>query len=174
MDDIIEKIENNFLDIYKKFDILGERLNNVYSKVDKINEIIDIINSDQYTKIYRKYFPIKNYDLIQNEFFIYSNTINVSLKKDSLIFFEYSFNIEEYIGIPLIIRLKMDDVIEKDFEIKLEKYNKIKYDFKLDHNITKINFYSYLLNNEVYTDEKLEYLKKNCLIIKKLDLKYFL
>ena len=36
MDDIIEKIENNFLNIYTKFDILGERLNNIYFKVDKI------------------------------------------------------------------------------------------------------------------------------------------
>ena len=62
MDDIIEKIKNNFLNIYTKFDILGERLNDIYLKVDKINEIIDIINSDQYTKIYRKYFPIRTYD----------------------------------------------------------------------------------------------------------------
>ena len=68
MDDIIEKIENNFLHIYTKFGILGYRLNNIYFKVDKINEIIDIINSDQYAKIYRKYFPIRNYDLIQNNF----------------------------------------------------------------------------------------------------------
>ena len=68
MDDIIEKIENNCLNIYTKFDILGERLNNIYLKVDKINEIIDLVNSDQYTKIYRKYFPVRNYDLIQNSF----------------------------------------------------------------------------------------------------------
>ena len=68
MDDIIEKIENNFFNIYTKFDILGERSNNIYLKVDKINEIIDIINSDQYTSIYRKYFPVRNYDLIQNRF----------------------------------------------------------------------------------------------------------
>ena len=174
MDDIIEKIENHFLNIYTKFDILGERLNNIYLKVDKINEIIDIINSDQYTNIYRKYFPVKNYDLIQNRFFIYTNTINVPLKKDSLIFFEYSFNIEEYIDIPLIIRLKIGDIIEKNFEIKLGKYDKIKYDFKLDYNITKFSFYLYLLNEKIYYNKKLEYLKKYYLIIKRLDLKYFL
>ena len=160
MDDIIEKIENNFLNIYTKFDILGERLNNIYLRVDKINEIIDIINSDQYTKIYRKYLPVRNYDLIQNIFFIYSNRINVPLKKDSLIFFEHSSNIEEYIDIPLIIRLKIGDIIEKDFEIKLEKYNNIKYDFKLDYNITKFSFYLYLLNEKIYYNKKLEYLKK--------------
>ena len=174
MDDIIEKIENHFLNIYRKFDILGERLNNIYLKVDKINEIIDIINSDQYTKIYRKYFPIRNYDLIQNKFFIYGNTINVPLKKDSLIFFEYSFNIEEYIDIPLIIRLKIGDIIEKDFEMNLNENNKIKYDFELDYNITKFSFYLYLLNEKIYYNEKLEYLKKYDLMIKKLDLKYFL
>ena len=174
MDDIIEKIENNFLNIYTKFDILRERLNNIYSKVDKINEIIDIINLDQYTKIYRKYSPVRNYDLIQNRFLIYSNTINIPLKKDSLIFFEYSFNIEEYIDIPLIIRLNIGDIIEKDFEINLNKNNKIKYDFKLDYNITKFSFYLYLLNEKIYYNEKLEYLKKYYLIIKKLDLEYFL
>ena len=32
--------------------------------------------------------------------------------------------------------------------------------FKLDYNITKINFYLYLYNNEIYNDEKKEYLKK--------------
>ena len=168
MDDVIEKIENNFLNIYTKFDILGERLNNIYLKVDKINEIIDIINSDQYTKIYRKYFPIRNYDLIQNKFFIYGNTINVPLKKDSLIFFEYSFNIEEYIDIPLIIRLKIGD-----FEINLNENNKIKYDFKLDYNITKFSFYLYLLNEKIYYNEKLEYLKKILFNDKEIRFKIF-
>ena len=38
--------------------------------------------------------------------------------------------------------------------------------FKLDYNITKINFYLYLFNNEIYNDEKMEYLKKYCLVIK--------
>ena len=46
--------------------------------------------------------------------------------------------------------------------------------FKLEYNITKINFYLYLYNNEIYNDEKMEYLKKYCLIIKKLNLVYFL
>ena len=32
--------------------------------------------------------------------------------------------------------------------------------FKLDYNVTKITFYLYLLNNEIYSDEKMEYLKK--------------
>ena len=31
--------------------------------------------------------------------------------------------------------------------------------FKLDYNITKINFYLYLFNNEIYNDDKVEYLK---------------
>ena len=46
--------------------------------------------------------------------------------------------------------------------------------FKLDYNITKINFYLYLHNNEMYNDEKMEYLKKYYLIIEKLNLTYFL
>ena len=74
----------------------------------------------------------------------------------------------------MIIRLKIGDIIEKDFEIKLEKYNKVRYDFKLDYNITKFSFYLYLLNEKNYYDEKLEYLKKHYLIIKRLDLKCFL
>ena len=71
MDEIVERIENKFINIYKKFDILDKKLNNFYIKFDEINEIIDIIISDEYSKIYKTYYPIKNYDLIQNEFFIY-------------------------------------------------------------------------------------------------------
>ena len=105
--------------------------------------------------------------------FIFSNTISVPLKNDSLIFFEYSSNIEEYIDIPLIIRLKIGDIIEKDFEIKLEKYNNIKYYFKLDYNITKFSFYLYLLNEKIYNNKKLEYLKKILFNNKEIRLKIF-
>ena len=161
MDDlVIERIENNFIDIYKKFDILDKKLNNFYIKFDEINEMIDIIiNSDEYSKIYKTYYPIKNYDLVQNEFFIYSEYIDIPLKKNSYIIFEYIFE-AEYIDIPLIINLKIDDVLEKNFNINLKKYNKIRHMFKLEYNITKINFYLYLLNNEIYDDQKMEYLKK--------------
>ena len=44
--------------------------------------------------------------------------------------------------------------------------------FKLDYNITKINFYLY--NNEIYNDEKMEHLKKILFNNKKLNLVYFL
>ena len=56
--------------------------------------------------------------------------------------------------------MKIDDVLEKDFNINLKSYNKIKHTFILKYNITKIDFYLYLLNNEIYDDEKMEYLKK--------------
>ena len=46
--------------------------------------------------------------------------------------------------------------------------------FKLDYNITKIKFYVYLFNNEVYNDEKMEYLKKMLFNNKKFNLIYFL
>ena len=35
-------------------------------KFDKINEIIDLIISNEYTKIYKTYHPMKNYDLAQD------------------------------------------------------------------------------------------------------------
>ena len=69
---VIERIENNFINIYNKFDILDKRLNDYHMKFHKINEMIDIIFSkDEYIKVYKTYFPIRNYDLIQNRFFIY-------------------------------------------------------------------------------------------------------
>ena len=37
-------------------------------KFHKINEIIDMIISDEYIKIYKNYYPIKNYDLMQDRF----------------------------------------------------------------------------------------------------------
>ena len=46
--------------------------------------------------------------------------------------------------------------------------------FKLNYNVTKIDFYLHLFNNEIYIDDKMEYLKKYYLIIKKLNLIYFL
>ena len=45
--------------------------------------------------------------------------------------------------------------------------------FKLDYNITKINFYLYLFNNEIYNDDKMEYLKKYYLITKKIKFNIF-
>ena len=37
-------------------------------KFHKINEMIDIIISDECTKIYKNYYPMKNYDLMQDRF----------------------------------------------------------------------------------------------------------
>ena len=173
MDDaVIERIENKFINIYNKFDILDEKLNNFHIKFDEINEMIDIIISDEYSKIYRTYYPIKNYDLVQDEFFIYAGYIDVPLKKNTYIIFEYSFE-SEFIDIPLVINLKINDVLEKDFNINLKSYNKIRYMFKLEYNITEINFYLYLLNNEIYNDEKMEYLKKILFNNKKIKFNIF-
>ena len=172
MDGIIERVENNFINIYNKFDILDKKLNDYHMKFYKINEIIDIIISDEYTKIYKTYFPMKNYDLSQNKFFIYNEVINIPLKANTFIIFEYVFN-SEYINIPLVINLKIDDVLEKDFNINLKEYNKVRHNFKLDYNITKINFYLYLYNNEIYNDEKMKYLKKILFNNKKIKFNIF-
>ena len=69
--------------------------------------------------------------------------------------------------------MKIDDVLEKDFDIHLEKHDEVRHMFKLDYNITKINFYLYLYNNEMYNDEKMEYLKKILFNNKKIELIYF-
>ena len=172
MDEIVERIEHNFINIYKKFDILDIKLNDYHMKFDKINEIIDLIISDEYNKIHKTYFPMKNYDLTQDRFFIYNEVIDVPLKANSYIIFEYNFN-SEYINIPLVINLKIDDVLEKYFNIYLKEYNEVRYMFKLDYNITKINFYLYLYNNEIYNDEKMEYLKKILFNNKKIKFNIF-
>ena len=172
MDEIVERVENNFINIYKKFDILDKKLNDYHMKFDKINEMIDLIISDEYTKFYKTYYPMKNYDLMQDRFFIYNAVIDIPLKKNSYIIFEYIFE-SEYIDIPLVLNLKIDDVLEKDFHINLKKYNNIKHMFRLDYNITKINFYLYLYNNEIYSDEKMEYLKKILFNNKKIKFNIF-
>ena len=172
MDEIVERVENNFINIYNKFDILDKKLNDYHMKFYEINEMIDIIISDEYTKIYKLYYPMKNYDLVQDRFFIYNEVINIPLKANSYIIFEYIFE-SEYINIPLVINLKIDDVLEKDFHINLKKYNSIKLMFRLDYNITKINFHLYLYNNEIYSDEKMEYLKKILFNNKKIKFNIF-
>ena len=68
MDELAERIENNFINIYNKFDILDKKLYNYQTKFHKINEMIDIILSDEYTKIYETYYSMKNYDLSQDRF----------------------------------------------------------------------------------------------------------
>ena len=172
MDEIVERVENNFINIYKKFDILDKKLNDYQILYDKINEMIDIIISDEYTKIYKTYLPMKNYDLMQDRFFIYNAVIDIPLKKNSYIIFEYIFE-SEYINIPLVINLKIDDVLEKDFNIHLKKHNEVRHMFKLDYNVIKINFYLYLYNNEIYNDEKMEYLKKILFNNKKIKFNIF-
>ena len=149
---IVDRVENNFINIYNKFDILDKKLNDYHMKLHKINEIIDLIISDQYTRIYRTYYPMKNYDLIQDRFFIYNAIINIPLKKDSDIIFEYIFE-SEYINIPLVINLKIDDVLEKGINIHLKKHNELRHMFKLEYNITKIKFNLSLSNDEIYNDE---------------------
>ena len=128
-----------------------------------------IISEDEYIKIYKTYFPIKNYDLIQDRFFIFNAVIDIPLKANTFIIFDYIFN-SEYINIPLVINLKIDNVLEKNFNIYLKEYDKIGHIFKLDYNITKINFYLCLYDNEIYNDEKMEYLKKMLFNDKKLNL----
>ena len=70
MSELAERIENNFINIYNKFDILDKKINNYHTKFHIINEMIDIIISDEYTKIYKNYYPMKNYDLMQG--FLYT------------------------------------------------------------------------------------------------------
>ena len=106
------------------------------------------------------------------DFFIYNAVIDTPLKKNSYIIFEYIFN-SEYIDIPLIINLKIDSILEKDFNINLKEYNKIIHMFRLDYNVTKINFYLYLLNNEKLNDEKMKYLKKILFNNKKIKFNIF-
>ena len=65
MEEITERIENNFINIYNKFDILDKKLNNYHIKIDEISDMIDLIISNEYNKIYKTYYPMKNYDLSQ-------------------------------------------------------------------------------------------------------------
>ena len=106
--------------------------------------MIDLIISDEYTKIYKTHHPIKNFDLSQDRFFIYSEVIDIPLKANTYIIFECIFK-AEYIDIPLIVNLKIKYVLEKDFNINLKKHNKIRHMFKLDYNITKIKFHICLI-----------------------------
>ena len=85
---------------------------------------------------------------MQDQFYIYNAVINIPLKANTFIIFDYIFN-SEYINIPFVIILKIDNVLEKDFNMHLKKHNKISHVFKLEYNITEIKFYLYLYNNEI-------------------------
>ena len=49
---------------------------------------------------------MKNYDLSQDKFFIHSEIMDIPLKKNSYIIFEYIFNSEK-IDIPIVVNLKL-------------------------------------------------------------------
>ena len=66
MDEIVERVENNFINIYNKFDILDKKLNNYHIEIDEINDLNDLIISDEYIKIYKTYYSMKNCDLAQD------------------------------------------------------------------------------------------------------------
>ena len=71
MNEIVERFENNFINIYNKLDILDKKINNYHIKIDEINDMIDLIISNEYIKIYKTYYRMKNYDLSQDRSFIY-------------------------------------------------------------------------------------------------------
>ena len=52
--------------------------------------------------------------------FLYIEIVDIPLKAITYIIFEYFFE-AEYIDIPLIVTLKINDVLEKDFNINLKK-----------------------------------------------------
>ena len=135
---LINHIEDAILNNQDHIKKLLNKSNTNNTKFDKISELIDIIISDEYNNIYKTFFPIEN---------IHSEIIDIPLKKDSYIIFEYVFNSKK-IDIPLIVKLKIDGVLQKNFNIVLKEYNKITYTFKLDYNVTKIKFDLYLLNYE--------------------------
>ena len=87
MDELPERIENNFINIYNKFDILDKKINNYLMKFHRINGMIDIIISDEYTKIHKTYYPMKNHDLVKDRFFIYNAVIDIPLKANTYIIF---------------------------------------------------------------------------------------
>ena len=147
---IINYLEDTIInnqDHIKKLLNKTNKLNTYNAKFDKINELINIIISDEYNKIYKTIFPIEN---------IHSEIIDIPLKKDSYIIFEYAFNSEK-IDIPLIVKLKIDGVLEKNFNIVLKEYNKITYTIKLDYNITKIKFDLYLLEKILFNNKKIKF-----------------
>ena len=149
---LINHIEDTILnnkDHIKKLLNKSNKINTLNTKFDKISELVDIIISDEYTKIYKTILPIEN---------IHSEIIDIPLKKDSYIIFEYVFNSEK-IDIPLIVKLKIDGVLEKNFNIILKEYNKIMYMIKLDYKITKIKFDLYLLNYEkiLFNNKKIKF-----------------
>ena len=72
-------------------------------KFHKINEMIDIIIIDEYTKIYKIYYPTKNYDLMQDRFFIYNAVINIPLKANTFIILNIFLKLNTLIFHQLLI-----------------------------------------------------------------------
>ena len=73
MDEIVERVENNFINIYNKFDILDKKINNYHMKFHKINEMSIKYLLD---KLY-------NNDSVPKELFNHFNSSLTALKEKS-------------------------------------------------------------------------------------------
>ena len=148
MDEIVERVENNFINIYKKFDILDKKLNDYHIKFDEINEMIDIIISDEYTNFLIKSEIDKKDNEILNKVYnnFYSrNYINDNYHlKNNVYDKNYINNLTNNLYNRTYLDNKFDDI-----------YNKCNdKTSKLDRNIVLFNTNLTKFIDETYKNDK--------------------
>ena len=128
-------------------DKINKKLDTMYSKIYKLNKLSYISISDEYNKYYKNYNIIDDFDLKKT--LIFEDEINLNLKRNSYIIFNYSCynsNIKELI--PVILKLELDNTITKEMKININS-NKIdvKMDITLPFNVDNIKFKLSMISN---------------------------
>ena len=141
-----DNYENDIKNLNNKTDIVYTSLENI---IDERNNLLQLFNSRINDNI-----PDEN---------IFNDDIKVDDDNRYKLIFTCKSEPSDIYKYVFHIFIKSDF---NNINLKFIIDNKDLNVFKLDYNITKINFYMYLINNKIYNDQKMGYLKKYYSIIK--------
>ena len=140
---------------------MDKKIDTMYNKIYKLNKLTYISISDEYEKFYKNYNIIDDFDLKKN--LIFDNEINMNLKRNSYIIFNYSCynsNIKEVI--PVILKLELDNIITKVMKINISNKIDVKMDITLPFNVDNIKFKLSMISdfedNIYFTKKKIKFI----------------
>ena len=170
MDNVLERVNNKFIDIGKSFEIINNDILSLHDRIDKINNFIDIYNFFNYDKI-NKSISLENSNISKTHLFICEKYLDINLKKDSIILFQFLSDFDKYLDINVKFKLKFFDIIDEEIDYKIEGETlKFNHEFTLPFNITNLHFSLYM-NFPYNIDLKIwKYINEILMINKKINL----
>ena len=136
---------------------MDKKLDTMYNKIYKLNKLSYISISDDYEKFYKNYNIIDDFDLKKT--LIFDDEINMNLKRNSYIIFNYScYNSNIKKVIPVILKLELDNIITKLVKINISNKIDVKIDITLPFNVDNIKFKLSMISD--FEDKNIYFTKK--------------